>query len=450
MELERCVFWNLSKLCAQPSQRTQFITTQSFAIISSSLHPQRQDLFSTTGIMADSKVSLVFYVVFSAFGLATLHLIVQKVLVSITRSQFKKANNCQPVTKYPHKDPIFGYDYWRSLNKAAESHTLLHWIREQYRLYGNTYYARLHTTNVISTCDPENLKAMHSTNFKDFAIDSRRKLAFLPLLGLHSVLLANGAAWEHKRAMLRPSFGRDQYTNLPLFERHVGHLIQALKAENARAGQVDLAEFFLCLTVDITSELMYGTSIELLTNENKDLVRDMTQSAEGGHARWLLVFLAKIIGNPTFNNSVSRVRTFMKRFVDEAISYREHYGSKSISLKAVPRKWKGEQGAESFNRVIYLQQLALATTDRKAVLDELTTILFAGRDTTAALLTNLFFILAQRPDIYAKLRAEICILDGEKPTFEQLKGFTYLQSCLNEGMWNPLNFSLITIQRFPY
>jgi hypothetical protein len=164
-------------------------------------------------------------------GLAVLHWTVQKVLLSISRSKFKKANNCQPIPKYPNKDPIFGYDYWHALNKAAESRTLLSWLREQYRLYGNTYYARLQTANVISTCDPENLKAMHSTKFKDFAIDSRRKFAFLPLLGAHIVLLANGVAFEHKRAMLKPSFSRSQYTNLPLFERHIGHLIEAVRVE---------------------------------------------------------------------------------------------------------------------------------------------------------------------------------------------------------------------------
>lgn len=281
---------------------------------------------------------------------------------------------------------------------------------------------------------------MHSTNFKDFAIDARRKLAFIPLLGAHSVLLANGPVWEHKRAMLKPSFSRDQYTNLPLFERHVLHLIQAVKREGAGGKQIDLADFFLCLTVDITSELMYGTSIGLLVSDNKDLVHEMTQAAEGGHARWLLVILAKIIGNSTFTNSVSSVRKFMERFVDEAIAYRNSTGTNDLLSKSTRDKSETEDISESpeiSDRVIYLRKLALATSDRAALMDELTTILFAGRDTTAALLTNLFFILSQRPDVYAKLRAEIGALGGRRPTFKELKSLTYLQNCLSEGMWYP-------------
>ena len=370
-----------------------------------------------TPILPGYEHSNVLFCLWTSLTFATLYQVVQSTRLFLARRSIIRAHGCEAVKRYPLKDPLLGLDYWRELNKAAGSRRLLEWLRNQYELYGNTYYTRLHTTNVISTCEPENLKVMHSIKFEDFAVDLRRKLAFLPLLGAQSVLLANGTTWEHKRAMLKPSFGRAQYQNLPLFERHVLNLIQAVKRKGC---EVNLADFFLCLTVDFTSDVMFGKSVGLLVHENPQLVENMTKSAEGGHARWLLVFLAKITWQPSFHKSVFEVRKFMNRYVDEAIEYR-----KSLNT---------EKQVETTERPIYLQEIAKGTADRKTILDELTTILFAGRDTTAALLTNLFFILAKRPDVWQILRAEVGGLGTQKPSFEQLKSMTYLQNCIKEGM----------------
>jgi cytochrome P450 len=60
--------------------------------------------------------------------------------------------------------------------------------------------------------------------------------------------------------------------------------------------------------------------------------------------------------------------------------------------------------------------------------------LLAGRDTTASLLTNVWFILAKRPDIWKRLQAEIATLDGAEPDFEQLKNLKYLKALMNESL----------------
>lgn len=66
-------------------------------------------------------------------------------------------------------------------------------------------------------------------------------------------------------------------------------------------------------------------------------------------------------------------------------------------------------------------------------------ILLAGRDTTASLLSWLFFSLARSPAHYAKLRAVILEQFGTynaptSITFASLKTCIYLQHCLNEAL----------------
>jgi cytochrome P450 len=95
-------------------------------------------------------------------------------------------------------------------------------------------------------------------------------------------------------------------------------------------------------------------------------------------------------------------------------------------------KWDG--------RYIFLYELTKQTDSKYKVRSELLHILLAGRDTTAALLTNVFWELSRKPAVWAKLRKEVDELRGEKPTYEQLKDMKYLKAVLNEALrfvWIP-------------
>lgn len=43
-------------------------------------------------------------------------------------------------------------------------------------------------------------------------------------------------------------------------------------------------------------------------------------------------------------------------------------------------------------------------------------------------------MLSKRPDVWARLREEVDKLDGETPTYEQVKEFRYLRAVLNESL----------------
>jgi cytochrome P450 len=61
--------------------------------------------------------------------------------------------------------------------------------------------------------------------------------------------------------------------------------------------------------------------------------------------------------------------------------------------------------------------------------------LIAGRDTTAVLLLgNTWFILAQQPDIWVNLKAEVDELNGKSPTFYQFREMKYVRWVLSETL----------------
>ena len=82
----------------------------------------------------------------------------------------------------------------------------------------------------------------------------------------------------------------------------------------------------------------------------------------------------------------------------------------------------------------FLHEIISETTDKIKIRAELLNILLAGRETTASLLSNVWFEVSKRPDIWARLQREVATLDGNLPTFEQLKELKYLNAVLKESL----------------
>lgn len=63
------------------------------------------------------------------------------------------------------------------------------------------------------------------------------------------------------------------------------------------------------------------------------------------------------------------------------------------------------------------------------------TMLIAGHETTAAVLTWATFVLVQQPDFAAKIRAEIDAVVGDRtPKIDDLKGLKLLRYTLAESL----------------
>ena len=220
--------------------------------------------------------------------------------------------------------------------------------------------------------------------------------------------------------MLRPNFVRSQVGDLPTFENHVKHLVAAVPRDGS---MVDLSEMFFRLTMDSATEFLFGESTEMLTTGSTD---GFAQSFNRGQdfiansSRWGK--LAKLFpANKQFDHDAKFVHDFVDYYVDKGLAKR----SELLAEKS---------NAEKPGRYVFIDELVRQTTDRVQIRSELLNILLAGRDTTASLLTNVWFILSKRPDIWKKLQADIGSLDGAIPTFEELKSLKYLKALLNESL----------------
>ena len=285
---------------------------------------------------------------------------------------------------------------------------------------------RIIFTDMIQTVEPENLKTMLAVNFKDYGLGDRRKTAFIPFLG-RGIFTTDGAAWQHSREMLRPNFTRSQVGDLTTFETHVSQLINNLPRNGAT---VDLQELFFQLTMDSATEFLFGESTNCLgssaSSPNMKFPECWNRGQEAIAERSRSGKLGQLLNNRAqFQKDTQFIHEFTDKFVRKGLELR-----KNMDVEKV-----GEEG-----RYIFLHELVKQTSDPVQIRSELLNILLAGRDTTASLLSNVWFILARRPDIWQKLRTEVDALGGEQPSYQQIKDMKYLRAVLNESKHYPLPF----------
>ncbi|KAK4626189.1 Cytochrome P450 monooxygenase himC [Fulvia fulva] len=359
----------------------------------------------------------------AAIGLAAVYAVYQ-LLTTITlwagRRDFKRERGVLDAPWLPQRDRFYGIDLFLDNIKALKEHRFLELGYKRFTETGlNTMQLVALGRHMHMTTEPENLKTIQAIDHKKWGLGKRRKIGFAPLLGA-GIFTTDGAEWQHSREMLRPNFVRSQVGDLATFEKHVSNLIAAVPADGAT---VDLSDLFFRLTIDSATEFLFGESTESLTkNSSEGFAEAFTYSQDfiAHRSRWGM--WAKLL---KANDRFEKDRKFVHDFVD-------YFVQKGLAKRDTLLAEKGK--AETSGRYVFMDELVRQTTDPIRIRSELLNILLAGRDTTASLLTNTWFMLSKRPDIWTKLQADIATLNGAKPTFEQLKNLKYLKALLNESL----------------
>ncbi|GFF54000.1 cytochrome P450 52A3-B [Aspergillus lentulus] len=337
----------------------------------------------------------------------------------LARRQFARKHGCKPVARSFSKDPFLGLDTIRETIRALRQHKILERSVELFRIYGNTFTVKELQKRAILTIEPENIKTILSLNFNDYGL-SHRLQPFKPLLG-EGIFDTDGAHWAASRALIRPSFTRDQVADLTSLEG----LIQDLFALLPRDGKtvVDLQELFFRYTIDSATEFLFGQSVRTLkkTQSELEFAHAFHYAQKAIITRGMLGSLAVFYRDRKADECNRICRELVQRFVDEA-------------FRAVENKGEKKQVETGRQKRIFSHELAARTSDKQRVLDELMNVLLAGRDTTASLLSNLFFMLAKKPAIWDKLRREVVGLQSRTPTYEELRSLRYVQCCINESL----------------
>lgn len=337
----------------------------------------------------------------------------------LTRRHFVRTHGCKPVSSSLNRDPFLGIDALVTGFRYTKQHKILELNCELFRDHGNTWMVKeLHHSSIV-TIEPENIKTILSLKFQDYGI-AFRLAPFQPLLG-EGIFDTDGERWASSRALVRPSFTREQIADLTSLE----DLIQDLFALLPRDGRtlVDLQDAFFRYTLDSATEFLFGQAVGSLKDNSSDhkFAQSFKYAQEAIITRGTLGPLSMLCRDRKADKCNRICRNFARQFVDDA-----------IRSSQVIKRDEAQSEAGKRKKVIFSHELASRTDDPERILDEVMNLLVAGRDTTASLLSNLFFMLAKNPGIWEKLRTEVAVLEGRIPTYEDLHKLRYVKCCVNE------------------
>lgn len=259
-----------------------------------------------------------------------------------------------------------------------------------------------------------------------------REGAFKPLLGLGLFTLC-GEPWRHSRAFLRPQFSREQISDMELEERHVNALSAVLTTgTDGWTDIVDLQPMFLKMTLELMTEFLYGHSPSQIGQETgAPNTQEFGYHFDAGKG-WLNIRMSLgkwhwLVHPPAFSRHCEKVHRYVDYFVKAKLEQRpEELAENKVSQDSPKRE-----------KFVLLDELAKHTRNALEIRSETLNVLSAGRDTTASLLSWIFYFLSRGPRVYDELRTVILADFGTEASgidFAKLRSCQYLQHCINEAL----------------
>lgn len=332
----------------------------------------------------------------------------------LLRLQVHHRHGCQPPRSLPQKDQVFGLDVVFTMLRSYGDGQRSTKFKEQHEAFGSTFQSVALGKLRIFTIEPDNLQAILSSNFKDWGVQPLRLPSWGPLLG-KGVMDTDGAFWSHSRAMVQPLFRREQISDLASFDVHMTRLLDLIPRDGS---MVDLQPLFARLILDFTTEFLFGESVECLTSTpNKDamLFLEAFHYCQAGIGKRTQLPCWTIFAcDRKFSQASKIIRSFVDGYVDQAI------------LRC------DSQSTETGQKYILADELVKQTKNKDDIRNQLLNTFLAAHDTTAVLMTNVFFHLARDPVVYRKLRHEVLQIEPKETTFDELKGLPYLRNVITE------------------
>ena len=125
----------------------------------------------------------------------------------------------------------------------------------------------LGNVRVIFTADPENMKAILTTQFNDYGKGEQFHKEWEPFLG-DAIFTTDGVKWHDARQLIRPMFVRERVGDLDLFETHVQKMISRIGPGDCRMVRID--ELLFRFSLDAATDYLLGNSVGSLEDHISD------------------------------------------------------------------------------------------------------------------------------------------------------------------------------------
>lgn len=266
-----------------------------------------------------------------------------------------------------------------------------------------------------------------------------------PIMG-KGLIPADPDTWKRRRRVIVPGFHKRWLNRMVgLFAECNADLIRSLYAlaeasDNAAVRAVDMEEKFSSVTLDIIGKAVFNFKFDSATRESpvvKAVYRTLREAEHRSTAfipYWLLPGLgganSLLAGQREFHADLALLDETLDACIRKALETKVETSLEDLEA----RDLDSDDDASLLRFLVDMRGEEASDVELR---DDLMTMLIAGHETTAALLTwTLFEIMRSDRDYLVRCRAEIDRVLGDKtvPTYDDLLELEFTRRCLIEGL----------------
>ncbi|XP_050215203.1 cytochrome P450 734A1 [Mercurialis annua] len=314
-----------------------------------------------------------------------------------------------------------------SAQPMPHSHNILPRVLSFYhhwkKIYGATFLVWFGPTARLTVSDPDLIREIFTTKSEFY-----EKIEAHPLvkqLEGDGLLSLKGEKWAHHRKIITPTFHMENLKLLvPVVAKSVINMVeQWSSSKTTDEVEIEVSEWFQTLTEDVITRTAFGSSYE----DGKAIFRLQSQQMVLAAEAFQKVSIPGYRFFPTRRNIESRkldkeTKKSLMKLIDRR---RESSGQE-----------KGGSGKDLLGLMIQASNSCPNLVTVHDIVEECKSFFFAGKQTTANLLTWTTVLLAMHPQWQVEAREEVLRVCGSRdlPTKDDVVKLKTLGMILNESL----------------
>ncbi|XP_074576943.1 protein LUTEIN DEFICIENT 5, chloroplastic-like [Curcuma longa] len=297
--------------------------------------------------------------------------------------------------------------------------------------YGGIFRLIFGPKSFLIVSDPQIAKHILKDNAKAY---SKGILAeILEFVMGKGLIPADGEIWRVRRRAIVPALHQKYVAAMiKLFGEASYRLCEKLDAAASDGEDMEMESLFSRLTLDVIGKAVFNYEFDSLSHDNGIVeavyiaLREAEMRSTSPIPTWEIPIWKDI--SPR-QRKVSQALKLINSTLDDLIA---------ICKKMVEQEelqFHEEYMNEQDPSILHFLLASGDDVSSKQLRDDLMTMLIAGHETSAAVLTWTFYLLSKSPEVVAKLQNEVdSVLGDEFPRIDDMKKLKYTTRVINESL----------------
>ncbi|KAM0941974.1 putative cytochrome P450 [Dioscorea sansibarensis] len=314
---------------------------------------------------------------------------------------------------------------------AVEGQAFFIPLYELFITYGGIFRLSFGPKSFLIVSDPEIAKHILRDNAQGY---SKGILAeILEFVMGKGLIPADYDVWKVRRKAIVPALHQKYVAQMiGLFGQASYRLCERLDKAASDGEDMEMESLFSRMTLDVIGKAVFNYNFDSLTHDNGiieavyTVLREAEMRSTSPVPTWEIPIWKDISPRQKkvsqalklVNNTLDDLIAICKRMVEqEELQFHEEYMN------------------EQDPSILHFLLASGDDVSSKQLRDDLMTLLIAGHETSAAVLTWTFYLLSKNPSVMSKLQEEVDSVLGDRlPTIEDMKKLKYTTRIINESL----------------